>query len=222
MTAIPTLDGPTLSPASGAAPQQIVVLLHGYGSNGADLLSLAPYWRPSLPDTLFVAPNAPERVPGMPGGFQWWGLGSFDRAALAAGAARAAPALDAYLDALLAKYALADDRLALVGFSQGTMMALHVGPRRPRQLAGILGYSGMLADAAGFAAGVRTRPPVLLIHGDADPVVPIAGFHEARRALLAAGIEVGEHVVRGLDHSVDPTGLAAGEQFIRRVLRQAE
>jgi phospholipase/carboxylesterase len=218
MTAIPTLDGPSLAPASGGEPKQIIVLLHGYGSNGADLLSLAPYWRPSLPGALFVAPNAPERVPGYPGGYQWWGLERFDRASLAAGALRAAPALEAYLDRLIAQHGLAEDRIALVGFSQGTMMALHVGPRRIRQLAGIVGYSGMLVDPLALEAGLKTRPPVLLIHGDADPVVPVAGFHEAKRELLRLGFDVSEHVTRGLEHSVDPTGLAAGEKFIRRVL----
>ncbi|TVV76007.1 alpha/beta hydrolase [Sphingomonas solaris] len=214
----PLLDGPRLAPASGGTPKQIVVLLHGYGSNGADLIGLAPHWRGALKDTLFVAPNAPERVPGMPGGFQWWGLASFDRAALAAGAARAAPVLDAYLDALLADHGLTDDRLALVGFSQGTMMALHVGPRRQRALAGIVGYSGMLADPAGFAGGVRSKPPVLLIHGDADPVVPVAGFHEAKREMHRSGFAVSDHLSRGLEHSVDMDGLRAGERFLARVL----
>jgi phospholipase/carboxylesterase len=218
MTDLLTLDGPVLLPAAGGDPKRIIVLLHGYGSNGADLLSLAPYWRSALPDTLFVAPNAPERVPGYPGGFQWWGLESFARASLAAGARRAAPLLDAYLDQLIARYDVREDRMALVGFSQGTMMALHVGPRRSKQLAGIVGYSGMLVDPAALDEGICTRPPILLVHGDADPVVPFAGFHEAKRELLARGFDVSEHVTRGLEHSVDPTGLAAGERFIRRIL----
>jgi phospholipase/carboxylesterase len=212
------LTGPSLSPAAGGNPRRIIVLLHGYGSNGADLLSLAPYWRSALPDTLFVAPNAPEQVPGYPGGFQWWGLESFDRASLAAGARRAAPVLDAFLDRLIEEHGVPEERIALVGFSQGTMMALHVGPRRARQLAGIVGYSGMLVDPVALDGDVVTRPPVLLVHGDADPVVPFANFHEAKRELMARGFDVSEHVTHGLEHSVDPTGLAAGEKFIRRVL----
>lgn len=218
MATTPVLDGPILAPVAGGDPKRIIVLLHGYGSNGADLLSLAPYWRATLPDTLFVAPNAPERVPGFPGGYQWWGLESFSRVSLAAGARRAAPVLDAYLDGLVARYGVTEERIALVGFSQGTMMALHVGPRRPRQLAGIVGFSGMLVDPAVLDEGICTRPPVLLIHGDGDPVVPFAGFHEAKRELKARGFDVSEHVTPGLEHSVDPTGLAAGEKFIRRVL----
>jgi phospholipase/carboxylesterase len=212
------LTGPSLLPAAGGNPKRIIVLLHGYGSNGADLLSLAPYWRSALPDTLFVAPNAPEQVPGYPGGFQWWGLESFDRASLAAGARRAAPVLDAFLDRLIEEHGVPEERIALVGFSQGTMMALHVGPRRARQLAGIVGYSGMLVDPVALDGDVVTRPPVLLVHGDADPVVPFASFHEAKRELMARGFDVSEHVTHELEHSVDPTGLAAGEKFIRRVL----
>lgn len=212
------LSGPHHAPASGLAPQQIVVLLHGYGSNGADLLSFAPFWARSLPDALFVAPNAPERCPGAPGGYQWWGLASFDRAALAAGARRAAPALDAYLDSLLAEHRLTPDRLLLVGFSQGTMMALHVAPRRERAVAGVIGYSGMLADPTPRAEEIRSRPPVLLVHGDADDVMPIAGLHDAASSLRRLGIEV-ETVVRpGLAHSVDSEGLALGERFAQHVL----
>ena len=132
MTTPPTLDGPRVPPASGGAATSLVILLHGYGSNGADLIGLVPYWRASLPDTAFVSPNAPEPCPGAPGGYQWWGLSSFDAGARAAGARRAAPALDAFIDAELARHGLSEGRLALVGFSQGTMMALHVGLRRER------------------------------------------------------------------------------------------
>ena len=168
------LDGPRLEPASGGKPDALVILLHGYGSNGADLISLAPHWRGALPDALFVSPNAPERCAGAPGGFQWWGLSDFSRPALAAGARRAAPALDAFIDRQLADHGLAEDRVVLVGFSQGTMMALHVGLRRSSGLACILGYSGLLVgpehlkDVAG-----RPTPPILLIHGDADTVIPV-------------------------------------------------
>ncbi len=216
MAALAKLDGPRLAPASGDT-KRIVLLLHGYGSNGADLIALAQHFRAALPDTMFVAPNAPERCPGMSGGYQWWALSSFSRAALAAGANKVAPVLDAYIDDLLETHGLADDRLAIVGFSQGTMMALHVGPQRERPIAGIVGFSGMLADPAGLGAGVRSKPPILLVHGDADPVVPIDGFHEARHALERLGFDVTDHVSRGLQHSVDMAGLQAGERFLRRV-----
>ena len=213
------IDGPRMAPASGGAARSLVILLHGYGSNGDDLIGLAPYWRDALPDTAFVSPNAPERCPGAPGGYQWWGISNLDRSARAAGAARAAPALDAFIDAELARFNLDESRLALVGFSQGTMMALHVGPRRPRTLAGIVGYSGMVADEAGLAGdGALTRPPVLLIHGDADPMIPVAAFHHAKALLTGAGFAVEDHVSHGLGHSIDEAGLRLGGEFLVQVL----
>ena len=194
----------------------MVILLHGYGSNGADLIGLAPYWRDVLRETVFLSPNAPEPCPGAPGGYQWWALSSFDRNARAAGARRAAPVLDAFIDAELARHGLSEDRLALVGFSQGTMMALHVGPRRERRLAGIVGYSGMLADGAELAAEARAKPPILLVHGDADPMIPVAAFHQARDALARLGFEVEGHVSPGLGHSIDEAGLRLGGRFLAK------
>jgi phospholipase/carboxylesterase len=214
---MPTLiDGPRLEPAPGVAATSLVILLHGYGSNGEDLIGLAPHWRTALPTTAFVSPNAPQPCPGAPGGYQWWALhGGGDRAA---GANQAAPILNAFIDAELARYGLTEANLALVGFSQGTMMALHVGPRRPRQLAGIVGYSGMLADEIGLAAPGLTHPPILLVHGDADPMIPVAAFHQAKAALTRNGFAVEDHVSPGLGHSIDMAGLQLGGQFLKRVL----
>ena len=211
------IDGPRVPPASGAAARSLVILLHGYGSNGDDLISLAAYWRGVLPGAAFVAPNAPEPCPGAPDGYQWWPITSLDRAARAAGAARAAPILDAFIDAELARLSLDDSRLALVGFSQGTMMALQVGPARPHAPAGIVGYSGMLADEAALAAAPG-RPPVLLVHGDADPMIPLPGFSQAKAALTRAGFSVESHVSPGLGHSIDGVGLQLGARFLARVL----
>jgi len=211
------IDGPRIAPASGGPATSLVILLHGYGSNGDDLIGLAPYWRGALPGTAFVAPNAPEICPGAPDGYQWWGISGLDRAARAAGAAAAAPALDAFVDAELAAHGLTEASLALVGFSQGTMMALHVGPRRAIPLAGIVGFSGMVADEAALAAA-PTRPPVLLVHGDADPMIPIGAFHAADAALRAAGFSVESHVSPGLGHSIDLPGLNLGGAFLARVL----
>lgn len=212
------IDGPRVVPVAATSPKSLVILLHGYGSNGDDLISLAPHWRGELPSTVFVAPNAPEPCPGAPGGFQWWALTSAERGARASGVARAAAVLDAFIDAELARYGLTEAELALVGFSQGTMMALQVGPRRSRTLAGIVGYSGTLADEAGLADPAITRPPILLIHGDADPMIPVAALHRAQAALVRAGFLVESHVSPGLGHSIDLVGLQLGGRFLANVL----
>lgn len=217
MTTLPTLDGPVVPPASGGAPKSLVILLHGYGSNGADLIGLVPHWRHAFPETLFISPNAPQPCPGAPGGYQWWPITNMDPQARVAGARSAAPIIDAFIDAQLARYGLAEDRLALVGFSQGTMMALQSGLRRARPVAGILGYSGMLVDEAGLSE-VTARPPILLVHGDADPMVPVTAFHHAGAALQRLGFQVDGHVSPGLGHSIDLDGLQLGGNFLHKVL----
>jgi phospholipase/carboxylesterase len=218
MTGASLLSGPEVQPASGGVARSMVILLHGYGSNGDDLIGLAPYWRRALPDTVFLSPNAPQPCPGAPNGYQWWALTNFSPAARVAGVREAAPIVDAFIDAQLARFGLSEDRLALVGFSQGTMTALHVGPRRARRLAGVVGYSGMLADAQAPAAEMATRPPLLLIHGDADPMVPVAALGQAKAALEPLGFEVATHISPGLGHSIDEAGLRLGEAFLSRVL----
>ncbi len=197
----------------------MVILLHGYGSNGDDLIGLVPYWREALPHTLFVSPNAPQPCPGAPGGYQWWPLSSLSPEARAAGVRISAPLLDQFIDRQLGDHQLSADRLALVGFSQGAMMALHVGPRRKNALAGVVGYSGMLADPVALAAEVQTKPPVLLIHGDADQTLPVAALHQAGAALDALGFEVSGHVRPRLGHSIDETGLDLGRDFLAARLK---
>jgi phospholipase/carboxylesterase len=209
------VNGSSLQPLSGTSPKQIVLLLHGYGSNGADLISLAPHWQHALPEALFLAPNAPQRCGGM-GGYQWWGLSAFTLQALALGAAGAAPAVDQFIDRKLAQYGLHEAQLAIVGFSQGTMMALHVGLRRRQPLAAIVGYSGMLTGAPELAHTNITKPPILLVHGSADPIVPVASLHAAKTALERLGLEVTTHVSQGLGHSVDPVGLRLGGEFVQK------
>ena len=212
------LNGPSAPPASGSPAKSLVIFLHGYGSNGADLIDLASYWRAALPDTLFLAPDAPQACPGVPGGRQWWPLTSLTRQARAAGVRVSAQDLNTYIDAQLAAHGLTEDRLALVGFSQGTMMALHVGPRRAQALAGVIGYSGMLADPEALAAEVVTKPPILLVHGDADDVLPVSALHQAETALKALGFEIATHVSRGLGHSLDDAGLQLGARFLAKHL----
>jgi phospholipase/carboxylesterase len=164
---------------------------------------------------LFLAPNAPQRCGW---GYQWWPLNAYSPQALASGARSAAPAVDAFIDRKLEQYGLTDSDLGLVGFSQGTMMALHVGLRRPAQVAGILGYSGALTGAAELAGEATGKPPVMLIHGSADQIVPVAALHQAERELSRLGIVVRTHVSQGLGHSVDPDGLRLGAEFLAQVL----
>ena len=220
----PIVNGKSLKPRSGSDPKQIVVLLHGYGSSGSDMIALAPHWQEALPDALFLAPHAPQRCTmmgaTMGAGYQWWGLTGFAPSALAAGAASAAPAIDAFLDRKLAQYGLTEAELALVGFSQGTMMALHVGLRRKSAVAAVVGYSGMLTSVADLAKDFA-RPPVLLVHGSADPVVPVAALRMAEAELERLGVPVTTHVSIGVPHSVDPVGLGMGRDFVAKALLRA-
>jgi phospholipase/carboxylesterase len=212
------LEGPRLNPLSGSKPEALVILIHGYGSNGEDLISLAAMMQPSLPYAVFVAPNAPSQLPHMAAAHQWWPIETFSMADRAVGAAAAAPTLDAFISEELNKAGLTSDRMVLVGFSQGTMMALHVGLRRLEAVAGIVGISGMLVASESLEADIRSRPPVLLIHCTQDDVVPFRSMELASSALANADVPVATHASVGLDHSVGPDGLSAATQFARLVL----
>jgi phospholipase/carboxylesterase len=200
------LNGPGVLPASGA-PTSLVIFLHGYGSNGADLIALAPFFQAAAPQAAFLSPNAPQECPGAPDGYQWWPIIDMSREERAYGAYQAAFAVNATIDAMLERFGLSEDRLVLVGFSQGTMMALEVGLRRDKQIAGIIGYSGMIADPTRLEAEIRSRPPILLVHGDEDPVLPVSHFHETKAVLEGLGLPLTTHVSHGLGHSIDPAGL---------------
>lgn len=209
------LDGPRVSPASGGAAKQLVVLLHGYGANGDDLIGLAEQWKSALPEAAFVAPNAPQAMPLSPfGGYQWFELTFRDPEEFWRGVTKAGPVLDAFLDSELARYELDESRLALVGFSQGTMMALHVGVRRAAPAACIVGYSGHLAGPEHLSDEIRVKPPVLLVHGDQDEVIPVGALHAAREALAKAGVRVEWHISAGIGHGIDATGLDLGGKFL--------
>ena len=212
------LQGPRIDPPRGRRASAVVVLLHGYGANGDDLITLADAWRPALPNTAFVAPNAPQPIPGMYGGLQWFALSMRDPSEYWRGVASAQPLLDRFLDAELARHGLGPERLVLVGFSQGTMMALHVGLRRATAPAGIVAYSGLLAGPEHLAE-TQTRPPVLLVHGEADDLIPVEALHVAREALAAAGVPVEWHVRPRLGHGIDPEAQWLAGNFIAQVLR---
>ena len=214
---IKLLDGPRLEP-QGKTPAALIVLLHGYGANGDDLIGLAEGWRVRLRDVVFVAPNAPEVVPGMPGALQWCALTLRDPSEYWRGVSIAQPSIDRFLDAELARYQLSAERLVLVGFSQGTMLALHVGLRRQTAPAAIIGYSGLLAGPEHLRA-VLARPPIQLIHGEMDDLIPVDALHLAREQLAAAGVPVEWHVRPGLGHGIDPDGQHMAASFIAQALR---
>ncbi len=211
------VNGVSLQPLSGGRPKQIVLLLHGFGSSGSDMIALAPAWQHSMPNALFLAPHAPQRC-GTAAGYQRWALSDTSPAALARGAASAAPAIDTFIDRKLDQYGLSEADVAIIGFSQGTMMALHVGLRRKAAVACIVGYSGMLTGAPQLKHEISARPPVLLIHGGQDPIVPVAALHEAESALKHLEVHVETHVSSGVGHSVDPVGLRRGRDFVARWL----
>jgi phospholipase/carboxylesterase len=215
------LDGPRLEPRAGAPARQLVVFLHGYGADGKDLIEIGRAWQTLLPQAAFVSPHAPEPCGQAPTGRQWFPLTFRDPNERWSGVNAAAPVLERFLDAELARRQLPPSALALVGFSQGTMMALHVGLRRPVPPAAIVGYSGMLVapedvDPDAFAAQIRAKPPVLLIHGDQDDLIPPAALFHAAQALSALEVPVEWHISQGVGHGIDQEGLRHGGEFLAR------
>ncbi len=205
-------------PLSGTT-RSVVVFVHGYGANGADLLGLADPLGEHLPDTLFVAPDAPESVPGMPFGYQWfpipWLDGSSQEEA-ERGMQAAAEDLNAFLDALMVDEDVLPEQVVLFGFSQGSMMSLHIAPRRDDPVAGVVAFSGRLLNPEALAQEVKVRFPVLLVHGDQDDMVPIQSLPEAAEALQKAGFrDVYAHVMKGTGHGIAPDGLGVALAFMR-------
>jgi phospholipase/carboxylesterase len=214
------LDGPRLPPKSGAA-QHLVVFLHGYGADGNDLIDIGRAWQQILPHAAFVSPHAPEPCGQAPVGRQWFPLSQRTAQESWNGVNKAAPVLEHFLGAELARQKLPPTALALVGFSQGTMMALHVGLRRAAAPAAIVGYSGRLVvppdiDADAFAAGIRSRPPVLLVHGDRDDLIPPQALFQATQGLAALEVPVEWHLSPGIGHGIDGEGLRHGGEFLAR------
>ncbi|HKG77487.1 MAG TPA: alpha/beta fold hydrolase [Beijerinckiaceae bacterium] len=214
-----SLTGPRLAPRSGQT-KRLVVFLHGYGADGNDLVEIGRQWQAWLPDTAFFAPNAPEIVPQSMGR-QWFPLTFRDPNERWRGVNQAGPGLDALLDAELAQHGLPASKLALVGFSQGTMMALHVALRRPQPLAAIVGYSGLLVlderqDPDGLKRAVRAKPPILLVHGDQDDLIPLDALFLSADALAGADVPCEWHLSLGLGHGIDGAGLKHGGLFLAR------
>jgi len=216
------IDGPRLAPRSGT-PKQLVVFLHGYGADGNDLIDIGRAWQSLLPDAAFVSPHAPHACGQAPQGREWFPLTFRDPGERWAGVTSAAPGLNAFLDAELARHKLPASALALVGFSQGTMMSLHVGLRRPVQPAAIVGYSGMLVvpedvEPEKFATEIVSRPPVLLVHGDQDTLIPVDALFHAAQSLAALGVPTEWHISPGVAHGIDQEGLRQGGEFLARRL----
>ncbi|QQR36882.1 alpha/beta hydrolase [Devosia oryziradicis] len=213
------LSGPMLPPASGGAPKQAVVLLHGYGSDGNDLIGLAPHWQGVLPDAVFISPNAPEPCRQFAFGFQWFDV-SFDGDRLARrqeGVVRARPVLLEFLNDLWSQSGIGPENTILAGFSQGAMMALHTGLSLEGPLMGIIAFSGAFLPPDGFGDASRAKTPVCLVHGDADDVVDPEHSADADVALRLAGYDVSYHVSPGAAHGIAPDGLAFATDFISRL-----
>lgn len=217
MSDLPQLTGPSSGPAGDRTPRQLVLLLHGLGADGNDLIGLAPYFARVLPDAKFVSPNAPFPCDMAPMGYQWFSLQDRTDEAVLEGARMARPILDKFIDEQMAALGLGPADTALVGFSQGTMMSLFAGLRRDQPVAGILGYSGRLVGAGILADEISVKPPVTLINGDQDELIPASVQPAAVGALRDVGIEVEGHIRPGLGHSIDPVGIELGCEFLARV-----
>ena len=217
------LDGPRLEPKSRTA-KQLVVFLHGYGADGNDLIDIGRAWQELLPDAAFVSPHAPERCAQAPVGRQWFGLTMRDPHERWRGVTAAGPGLEKFLTAELTRRKLTPDRLALVGFSQGTMMAVHVALRRAVPPAAVIGYSGMLVvpndgPPQAVAPEITARPPILLVHGDADEVIPVQALTMSAQGLAALEVPVEWHISPGIGHGIDTEGLHHGGEFLARRFR---
>lgn len=215
-----TMKAYSLPPLAGNPVTSVVVFLHGYGANGEDLLDLGREWQALLPNTLFISPDAPFPCDMSPLGRQWFSLADYTPPTLEAGARHAAPILNAFLDKTLTEYGLDDSALALVGFSQGTMMALFTALRRAKQCAGIVGYSGALLAPESLSKELESKPPVLLIHGEIDMVVPCDASVTAKATLDTYSVPCTLHTLAWLPHSIDHQGIKWGGEFLQKVLKK--
>ena len=215
-----TLTGPRKDAKSGNA-DSLVIFLHGYGSDGNDLIGIGDTLAEHLPNTTFLSPNAPQRCANNPMGYQWspipWLDGSTEEASKQ-GQDESIKLINDWLDEVAVNEGISPDRTIIFGFSQGTMMALHVGPRRTNSLAGIIGFSGRLLYPELLSDELQTKPPVLLVHGDSDDMVPPAALPEAADALTKAGFEVFTHISKNTGHGIAPDGLGMALQFINMKL----
>jgi phospholipase/carboxylesterase len=215
------LIGPVLEPESGNV-KRMVVMLHGVGSNGDDLACLAPILSKTMPDTLFFTPNGIEKYDQAPEdfeGYQWFSLESRSPHALLQGVSQAASIVNPALDGLLEHYKLSSENMALFGFSQGTMTSLYCATHRAEKIAGVVGFSGALIGADVHPHAYTAKPPVCLIHGEEDMVVPFAAMAHAQSVLSKAGIEVETHARPMLAHTIDMEGIEIAQHFLKRIFK---
>ncbi len=227
---IPQKTGPIWPPLHGKA-ESLVVILHGYGADAHDLFPLAGEWAPSMPQTAFIALHAPFSCEGNPYGRQWFSLFDMEKSnmwgkltywpveKLVEGGRQAAEILNSWIDALLAEHKLAPDKLALVGFSQGAMLAMHVGLRREKPIAGIVGFSGRLLQPETLAKEIKSTPPVMLRHGDADDIVPPQNMEEAEKYLKQSDVPVDSRMDAGMGHSISEQSIGEAGDFLQKLLR---
>jgi phospholipase/carboxylesterase len=218
----PTLVGPEFGPINTSdKTKQLIIFLHGLGADGFDLINLAPHFAKVLPNARFISPNAPENCdmaqPGIQAGFQWFSLQRREEADMLAGARKAEPILNKFIDDQLIKYGLKEDKLALIGFSQGTMMSLFVATRRKTTIAGVIGFSGQLVGKEELVTEITSCPPVVLVNGDQDELIPVQKQQIAVKQLGAVGIEVKGHIRPNLGHSIDAEGIKIGCDFLEKI-----
>ncbi len=205
-------------PVTGADPDSLVTLLHGLGADANDLIGLAPYLAQNLPDTHFISPDAPYPCDMAPFGRQWFSLQDWSLESIHNGVLNVWPVLESFIEQQQARFDLPASKIALLGFSQGGCMALHAGLQYGEKLAGVLSYSGWLSGADVLDPATIQKPPVCLIHGESDEVVPVIAWHKTKDWLEAQGFDVSGHTTPGLGHGIDESGIAAGSAFLSAVL----
>ncbi|MDE0794456.1 MAG: dienelactone hydrolase family protein [Alphaproteobacteria bacterium] len=218
MSDLPELSGPEAAPASGGPAKQLIIFVHGYGANGEDLISLSRYYAQVAPDAAFISPDAPYRCDGAPMGFQWYDVWMKDPAERLAAIRSSGEIFDNFVTGQLARHGLSEDKLVLIGFSQGTMMSLFTAPRRENAIAGIVGYSGRMESADTLKAEIRSKPPVVMVHGDSDELLAVSEMETAAATLRDCGVEIDTHIRPGLGHGIDEEGIRVGLAFVQKVL----
>ena len=213
------ISGPIIEPSSGNPPKQMIIFVHGYGADGNDLIGLTNYFQSTLPEAIFLSPHAPEACSMNPSGYQWFDLTSTDPAVLWSKILVAADHLNEFIDSKLLEYNIAEENLALIGFSQGTMMSLHVSLRRKNTMAAVLGYSGRLIGADLLKDDLISKPSIYLIHGDQDPMVPYQESLTAEKVLKEYSIDIQTHISEHTQHSIAEDGLRIGVDFLASKLK---